>query len=149
MLVTIQAAVNSLHPVDCGKSSCVKGGAAGMLYFSLCLLALGTGGSKGSVPPHGADQFNQNDPTEAKSLPTYFNWLLFTTTIGAAFGVTFIVYVSTEIAWYKGFLIATVATFFGFIVFVIGKPFYRLKLPSGSPITRVSQVHPHLHPHEP
>lgn len=145
MLVTIQAATNSLHADACGKTSCVKGGAAVMLYVSLCLLALGAGGSKAAVPPLGADQFNPNDPIEAKSLPTYFNWLMLSTTIGAAFGVTFIVYVSTKVAWYKGFLIAAVATFVAFIIFISGKPFYRLQPPGDSPIITVVQVHLHLH----
>ncbi|KAJ0078896.1 hypothetical protein Patl1_24642 [Pistacia atlantica] len=140
VIVTIQAASNSLHADACGQTSCVKGGAAVMLYFSLCLLALGSGGSKGAVPPLGAEQFNENDPIEAKSLPTYFNWLLLSSTIGSTFGVTFIVYVSTEKAWYKGFLISTVATFVGFIVLIIGKPFYRLQLPGDSPIIRIAQV---------
>jgi peptide/histidine transporter 3/4 len=49
MMVTVQAFAKDMHPDPCGKSSCVKGGKASMFYTSLCLLALGAGGVKGSI----------------------------------------------------------------------------------------------------
>ncbi|GFY89121.1 major facilitator superfamily protein [Actinidia rufa] len=90
--MTIQAHDPRLLPNPCGKSSCVSGGKAAILYGSLCLLALGSGGVKGALPPLGADQFDKRDPREAKALGSYFNYLLFSTTIGAAIGVTVIVW---------------------------------------------------------
>lgn len=136
--MTIQAYSKDLHPKPVCKSSCVEGGMAFMLYASLCLLALGSGGVRGALPALGADQFNRKE--EAKSLATFFNGLMLSSTLGATIGVTFIVYVSTNVAWYWGFFISTIATFVGFAVLAIGKPFYRLQIPGDSPIIRIVQV---------
>ncbi|KAL2536902.1 Protein NRT1/PTR FAMILY 4.3 [Forsythia ovata] len=143
VMMTIQAHNGSLQPEACGMSSCVKGGIAVMFYASLCLLALGTGGVKGSLPPLGADQFDSKDPKESKALASYFNWLLLSSTIGSSIGVTVIVWVSTSSnnnGWWKGFLIITITTFIGYFFLVLGKPFYRLEAPGDSPIIRIAQV---------
>lgn len=87
-MLTIQAGLNNLHPDACGKSSCVKGGTAVMFYTSLCLLALGLGGVRGSMTAFGADQFDEKHPIEAKALASFFNWLLLSTTLGSVIGVT-------------------------------------------------------------
>ncbi|MED6209495.1 hypothetical protein PIB30_055257 [Stylosanthes scabra] len=140
VLVTIQAASKNLQPEACGKSSCVKGGIAVMFYISLCLLALGSGGVKGAMTTLGADQFDEKDPEEAKGLATYFNWLLLSTTLGSVVGVTGVVWVSTQKAWHLGFLIITVASFLGYLTLALGKPFYRIRPPSQSPVSRIAQV---------
>lgn len=44
-----------------------------MFYTSLCLLALGAGGVKGSLAALGADQFDEKDPKGTKALASYFN----------------------------------------------------------------------------
>ncbi|KAK8977852.1 hypothetical protein V6N11_000179 [Hibiscus sabdariffa] len=143
-LMTIQAYSKALQPAFCGgKPSCIHGGNAVMFYASLGLLALGSGGVKGALPALGGDQFDHRDPKEAKALARFFNWLLLSTTLGAAIGVTGIVYLTTEEhKWYWGFFISAVATFIGFIVLALGKPFYRLREPAidNSPITRIAQV---------
>ncbi|KAE8675472.1 hypothetical protein F3Y22_tig00111671pilonHSYRG00279 [Hibiscus syriacus] len=143
-LITIQAYFKDLQPAYCfGKPSCIHGGKAAMFYTSLGLLALGSGGVKGALPALGGDQFDHKDPKEAKALARFFNWLLLSTTLGAAVGVTGIVYLTTERnKWYWGFFISTVATFIGFCVLASGKPFYRLREPTvaNSPIIRIAQV---------
>ncbi|XP_057807470.1 protein NRT1/ PTR FAMILY 4.5-like [Salvia miltiorrhiza] len=145
-MLTIQAHSKDLLPSVCGigESSCIEGGKAVYFYATMFLLALGAGGFRGSFPALGADQFDENDPEEVKSLASYFNWLLLSIVGGASIGVTVIVWVSTNHPlrnnWWKGFLIVTIATFFGFIVLVLGKPFYRLKIPKHSPLVRIAQV---------
>ncbi|CAN4108311.1 unnamed protein product [Withania somnifera] len=139
VLITIQARDKSLQPV-CVVPNCISGGKAIFFYASLCCFALGCGGVKGALPALGADQFNQKDPKEAKALGRYFNLVLFSSVIGGALGVTFIVYVSTVKAWWKGFLISLIGTTLGFIVFAFGKPFFRFQTPAGSPLTRIFQV---------
>ncbi|RDX72444.1 Protein NRT1/ PTR FAMILY 4.6, partial [Mucuna pruriens] len=139
-MLTVQAASNHLHPEACGKSSCVQGGIAGMFYTSLCLLALGMGGVRGSMTAFGADQFDEKDPTEAKALASFFNWLLLSSTVGAITGVTGIVWVSTQKAWHWGFFIITIASSVGFVTLALGKPFYRIKIPGDSPTLRIAQV---------
>ncbi|XP_065854620.1 protein NRT1/ PTR FAMILY 4.6-like [Euphorbia lathyris] len=140
VLVTIQAHAKSLHPEYCGRPSCVEGRSAFMLYASLALLALGSGGVRGVLPSLGADQFDQSNPKEAKAIATYFNWLTLSTVIGASVGVTVIVWVSMNDAWYKGFMITTIATFVAIVALACGKPFYYLRKPGDSPIIRIAQV---------
>ncbi|CAN4110848.1 unnamed protein product [Withania somnifera] len=139
VLITIQAHYKSLQPV-CVVPNCISGGKAIFFYASLWCFALGSGGVKGALPALGADQFDQKDPKEAKALGRYFNFVLLSSVTGGAFGVTFIVYVSTVKAWWKGFLISSVGATLGFIVFTFGKPFFRLQTPAGSPLTRIFQV---------
>ncbi|KAF5960465.1 hypothetical protein HYC85_001674 [Camellia sinensis] len=93
VMMTIQAHDSKLKPSPYNKSTCVKGGIAVMFYASLYLLALGNGGVRGALAPLGADQFDHKDPKEAKALASYFNYLLLSTTVGAAVGVTIIVWV--------------------------------------------------------
>ncbi|CAK7340409.1 unnamed protein product [Dovyalis caffra] len=140
VLITIQAYSENMHPPACGKSSCVEGGIAFMLYFSLSLLALGAGGIRGALTSLGADQFNEKDPEEAKSLTSYFNWNALCAMLGSVVGVTAIVYVSMFHGWWKGFLVSTLASFLGFVVLASGKPFYRLRKPGDSPIIRIAKV---------
>lgn len=140
-MLTVQGGSDKLHPEACGKSSCVKGGTAVMFYTSLCLLALGIGGVRGSMTPFGADQFNEKDPNEVKALASFFNWLLLSSTIGAITGVTGVVWVSTQRAWHWGFFIITIASSIGFVTFALGKPFYRIKNPGDSPTLRIAQVY--------
>ncbi|KAF9681434.1 hypothetical protein SADUNF_Sadunf05G0001100 [Salix dunnii] len=140
VLITIQAHAKKMHPPACGKESCVEGGIEFMLYFSLSLLALGTGGVRGALPALGADQFNEKDPEEAKALASYFNWMTLSTVVGAVVGVTGIVNLSMFHGWWKGFLVSTVGTFIGFVILVSGKPFYHLRQPGDSPLLRIAQV---------
>ncbi|KAL4352968.1 hypothetical protein GQ457_06G021870 [Hibiscus cannabinus] len=140
----VLASSKEFQPTFCGgKSSCIQGGKALMLYASLGLLALGSGGVKGALPALGGEQFDHKDPKEAKALARFFNWLLLSTTLGAGVGVTGIVYLTTEKhKWYWGFFISTVATFIGFVVLALGKPFYHLRQPTiaNSPFMRIAQV---------
>ncbi|KAG7020837.1 Protein NRT1/ PTR FAMILY 4.5, partial [Cucurbita argyrosperma subsp. argyrosperma] len=140
VIVTVQAYSHDLLPkADCPKD-CVRGRIAFVFYTSLYLLAIGSGGVRGALPALGADQFNQKDPKEAKALATFFNCLLLSVVIGAAVGVTMIVWVAVNKAWYWGFFISALATAVGFIVFALGKPFYRLHVPGQSPLLRIIQI---------
>lgn len=141
--MTIQAHTASLLPEPCGKASCVEGGVAVYFYTTLSLLALGMSGVKGSLIPLGADQFDPKDSKEARSLASYFNWVMLSVVSGGIVGVTVIVWISTNKNnhnWWKGFLITAVVTFLGFVFLSLGKPFYRLHVPNGdnSPILRVA-----------
>ncbi|KAM7513613.1 hypothetical protein LguiA_003196 [Lonicera macranthoides] len=140
-MITIQSYTKSLQPLPCGpKASCIKGGQAFMFYVSLCMLALGAGGVKGSLAALGADQFDRDDPKEAKSLASYFNWYQMSVTVGSLIGVTGVVWVSMNKEWYWGFLIGLLAAFLGFLSLAAGKPFYRIKPLGTSPIVKIAQV---------
>ncbi|XP_075477079.1 protein NRT1/ PTR FAMILY 4.5-like [Primulina tabacum] len=142
-MMTIQAHGDNLLPKPCGKSSCIRGGIAVYFYTSLCILALGIGGVKGSLPALGADQFDAKNPKEAKGLASYFNWLLLSSVVGSSIGVTVIVWFATNKNnqnWWKGFLTCAIGSSVGFIFLAVGKPFYRLQVPRESPLVRIIQV---------
>ncbi|KAK9136509.1 hypothetical protein Sjap_007103 [Stephania japonica] len=146
ILVTIQAHFHKLQPDPCANSHCLHGTKALMFYISLCLLALGCGGVKGSLPALGGDQFmnhkhQYHQKAGNKSLASFFSWLLLSTTIGAVIGVTVIVWVSMNKGWDSGFFIITLAASLGYIILALGKPYYRIVPPGeDTPILRVIQV---------
>ncbi|GER43584.1 major facilitator superfamily protein [Striga asiatica] len=152
-MMAIQAHTARLLPEPCGKSSCVKNGVAVYFYSTMCLLALGIGGLRGSLPAFGADQFDPKDPKEGKGLASYFNWLLLSSVTGGSIGATVVVWVATNKSnqnWWKGFLIAAVGTFVGLVFLVAGKPFYRLHVPRDSPVIVVALKNGRLpHPESP
>ncbi|KAK8493500.1 hypothetical protein V6N12_024887 [Hibiscus sabdariffa] len=139
-MVTIQAYSKDLQPDITCKKGCVKGKIALMFYGSLSLLAIGTGGVKGALPALGADQFDSKDPKGAKQLGSYFNWYMLSTTFGAMIGVSFVVWVSTNEAWYWGFFMGTMAAIVGFIAIALGKPFYHYPPLGNSPLLTIAQV---------
>ncbi|XP_068659707.1 protein NRT1/ PTR FAMILY 4.5-like [Aristolochia californica] len=137
MMLTIQARYKSLQPSPCVAPPCIKGRDALFLYSTLGLIAIGSGGARGSLPAMGADQF---DPNDRKRISTYFNYLLLSVTLGATVGVTAIVKISRDSGWDMGFFISTVCLFVGLAVLALGKPFYRVRVPGNSPIIRVLRV---------
>lgn len=140
MLLIIQSHYSELQPEACGKYSCVDGTKALLFYASIFFAALGGGGVRGSVPALGADQFDQDDPKQSKHIASFFNWLLFSITVGACIGVTVIVWVNTNRGWDSGFIISMVCSFFGFCLVSLGKPYYRVRMPGESVLLRVLQV---------
>ncbi|PNX74384.1 putative peptide/nitrate transporter [Trifolium pratense] len=129
-----------LQPELCGEQSCLHGKKALLFYASIYLLALGGGGIRGCVPALGADQFDDKIPKERIQLASFFNWFLFSITIGASLGVTFVVYVSTEYAWYKGFLISLSCSAAALVCIFSGKRLYRTRIPGESPLLSILQV---------
>ncbi|XP_039004846.1 protein NRT1/ PTR FAMILY 4.5-like, partial [Hibiscus syriacus] len=136
----IQAYSKDLQPDITCQKGCVKGKVAVMFYGSLLILSIGTGGVKGALPALGADQFDHKDPKEAKQLGSYFNWYMLSTTFGAMVGVSFVVWVSINEAWYWGFFMGTMAAIVGFIAIGLGKPFYHYPPLGNSPLLRIAQV---------
>ncbi|XP_030475893.1 protein NRT1/ PTR FAMILY 4.5-like [Syzygium oleosum] len=140
LLVIIQSHYKNLQPAPCAESSCVHGSKALLFYMSICFMGLGGGGIRGSIPALGADQFDHRNPKERKDIASFFNWFLLSITIGATLGVTFVVYLSTEVRWDVGFAVSLCCVFFGIVFVALGKRFYRVRVPGESPLLRVVQV---------
>ncbi|KAF9610863.1 hypothetical protein IFM89_025325 [Coptis chinensis] len=104
-LLTVQAHSTLLRPFPCKDvapgSQCEAAdyGQVAVLLSGLYLVALGTGGVKAGLPSLGADQFDEKDPKETGLLSSFFNWLLFSLTIGATIGVIFVVRISSNQGW--------------------------------------------------
>nr|GEW40755.1 protein NRT1/ PTR FAMILY 4.5-like [Tanacetum cinerariifolium] len=144
-LLAVQARFQQLRPILCNASlgnvcEQAESGHEAILFTGLYLIAFGTGGIKAALPSLGAEQFDQSDPKEAESLASFFNWFLFSVTTGAVFGVTFVVWISSNQGWDWGFGICSVAVLVSALFLLMGKSMYRNYVPKGSPISRILQV---------
>ncbi|KAK6924959.1 Proton-dependent oligopeptide transporter family [Dillenia turbinata] len=146
LILTIQAHIPSLKPPACApayaSTPCqeIDGGKAAMLFSGLYLVALGVGGIKGSLPAHGADQFDETSPNGRKQRSTFFNYYVFSLSSGALIAVTFVVWIEDNKGWQWGFGISTAAILLSIPIFMLGSTTYRTKVPIGSPITTIFKV---------
>lgn len=144
IILTVQARSASLRPPECNPPNIpcqqVDGGKAAMLFLGLYLVALGVGGIKGSLPPHGAEQFNDTSPRGRKQRSTFFNYFVFCLSCGALIAVTLVVWIEDNKGWEWGFGISTIAILLSIPIFLAGSSFYRNKIPSGSPLTTICKV---------
>ncbi|KAI3824976.1 hypothetical protein L1987_06450 [Smallanthus sonchifolius] len=146
VILTIQARSSSLKPPKCNPKGAtvpceqVHGVKAAMLFSGLYLVALGVGGIKGSLPAHGAEQFDENTIKGRKQRSTFFNYFVFCLAFGALIAVTFVIWIEDNKGWEWGFGISTLTILLSIPVFLAGSAFYRNKIPSGSPLTTIFMV---------
>jgi len=142
LLLTLSVSLSALKPPDQCDGICSKATPTqiGVFFSSLYLISLGTGGIKPSLQAFGADQFDEEDKTEMLQRSSFFNLWYFGVLNGLLLAVTVIAYVEDNVSWGLGFGIVTVAMAMACVVFLYGTPFYRHKLPGGSPITSIAQV---------
>jgi len=148
VILTVQARTPHLMPPPCATTATgapapcapVSGPRKAMLFAGLYLTALGVGGIKGSLPSHGAEQFDEHAPRGRKARSTFFNYFVFCLSCGALVAVTFAVWVEDNRGWQWGFGIATIAILFSVPVFAAGSGLYRNKVPTGSPLTTIARV---------
>ncbi|XP_022151070.1 protein NRT1/ PTR FAMILY 4.6 [Momordica charantia] len=142
-ILLIQAKSPSLMPPPCDHGAVCQeasGGRAAMLFVGLYLVALGVGGIKGSLPSHGAEQFDDSTPQGRKKRSTFFNYFVFCLSCGGLIAVTLVVWLEDNKGWEWGFGIAMLSIFLSILVFFAGSPLYRNKVPNGSPFTTISKV---------
>ncbi|XP_022956845.1 protein NRT1/ PTR FAMILY 4.6-like [Cucurbita moschata] len=146
-VLLIQAKIPSLMPPPCYRHAnhgtmCqeASGGKEAMLFAGLYLVALGVGGIKGSLPSHGAEQFDDSTPHGRKRRSSFFNYFVFCLSCGGLIAVTLVVWVEDNKGWEWGFGIAMLSIVLSMIVFFAGSPLYRNKIPNGSPFTTISKV---------
>jgi len=138
VILAVQAKSASLKPPPCNQADptavCqeVSGRQAAMLFAGLYLVALGVGGIKGSLPSHGAEQFDDTTPQGRKQRSTFFNYFVFCLSCGGLIAVTLVVLVEDNKGWQWGFGISTLAIFLSIPIFLAGSAIYRNKIPSGS-----------------
>lgn len=147
MILTIQAHIASLQPPPCPHTELsnvpctgVTGGKAAVLFIGLYLVALGVGGIKGSLPSHGAEQFDENTKGGRKKRSTFFNYYVFCLSCGALVAVTFVVWIEDNIGWQWGFGVSTLTILLAVPIFLLGSATYRIKVPAGSPLTTIFKV---------
>ncbi|XP_031501931.1 protein NRT1/ PTR FAMILY 5.2-like isoform X1 [Nymphaea colorata] len=144
-LLTLVVSLPSLRPPSCPGSSqgCDPRASKfqiGIFYTALYVLAVGTGGTKPNISTMGADQFDDFDPAERAQKLSFFNWWMFSIFFGTLFANAFLVYIQDNVGWTIGYGLPTVGLMISLLVFLAGTPFYRHKLPSGSPFAKIARV---------
>ncbi|EXB53513.1 Peptide transporter [Morus notabilis] len=146
-LLTLAVSVPALKPPSCGHgikdADCTKEAShfkKGIFYCALYIIALGTGGTKPNISTMGADQFDDFEPKERAQKLSFFNWWMFSIFFGTLFSNTFLVYIQDNVGWALGYGLPTVGLAVSISVFLVGTKFYRHKLPTGSPLTRIVKV---------
>ncbi|KAF8400088.1 hypothetical protein HHK36_015963 [Tetracentron sinense] len=110
------------------------------LYTFLYVTGFGAAGIRPCVSSFGADQFDEKSRDYKSHLDSFFNFFYLSVTIGAIVAFTIVVYIQMEHGWGLAFGSLAIAMGISNMVFFIGTPLYRHRLPGGSPLTRVAQV---------
>lgn len=141
--LTVSAVLPKLRPPPCKSGEACEeadSGQLAVLYISLLLSALGSGGYRPCIVSFGADQFDENNPKEKVTTWKFFNWYYFCMGVSILLANTVIVYIQDNVGWGWGLGIPTIAMFVSILAFIFGYPMYRKLDPSGSPFTRLVQV---------
>ncbi|KAL3609580.1 hypothetical protein D5086_000600 [Populus alba] len=113
-----------------------------MLYLNTVLYVTGFGaaGIRPCVSSFGADQFDERGENYKSHLDRFFNFFYLSVTIGAIVAFTLVVYIQMKHGWGSAFGSLAIAMGMSNLLFFVGTPLYRHRLPGGSPLTRVAQV---------
>ncbi|GKV19102.1 hypothetical protein SLEP1_g29399 [Rubroshorea leprosula] len=144
-LLTLSVSLPSLKPPPCTQSNvedCKKASTLQLAAFfgALYILAVGTGGTKPNISTIGADQFDDFHPKEKAHKLSFFNWWMFSIFFGTLFANTVLVYIQDNVGWTLGYGLPTLGLLISIVIFLAGTPFYRHRVPSGSPFTRMARV---------
>lgn len=110
------------------------------LYVVLYVTAFGAAGIRPCVSSFGADQFDERSRDYKEHLDRFFNFFYLSVTVGAIVAFTAVVYIQIKHGWGSAFGALAIAMGMSNLVFFLGTPLYRHRLPGGSPLTRVAQV---------
>ncbi|XP_057850671.1 protein NRT1/ PTR FAMILY 7.2 isoform X1 [Cryptomeria japonica] len=144
VLLALSSQLLLLKPSGCGDGTlnCENGtpAAVGLFYLSIYLVALGNGGYQPSIATFGADQFDEEDETEAKLKVAFFSWFYLAFNLGSLFSNTVLGYFENNGMWPLGFWVSALAAMISMVVFLFGTPRYRHHIPGGNPLPRIGQV---------
>lgn len=147
--ITLCATVHIFTPnqSDCDRLSILLGNCEQpkqwqmvYLYTVLYLTGFGAAGIRPCVSSFGADQFDERSRDYKVHLDRFFNFFYLSVTIGAIVAFTMVVYIQMKYGWGSAFGALAIAMAMSNLVFFIGTPLYRHRLPGGSPLTRIAQV---------
>ncbi|XP_024962125.1 protein NRT1/ PTR FAMILY 6.1 isoform X2 [Cynara cardunculus var. scolymus] len=110
------------------------------LYAVLYVTGFGAAGIRPCVSSFGADQFDERSRDYNSNLDRFFNFFYLSVTLGAIVAFTAVVYIQMKHGWGFAFGALAIAMGISNVVFFLGTPLYRHRLPGGSPLTRVAQV---------
>ncbi|XP_060168878.1 protein NRT1/ PTR FAMILY 2.6-like [Lycium barbarum] len=140
LLLLLTATIDVLRPPACndGSSLCASPSKHQytVLYVAMVLASLGVAGTRYTIAPMGANQFDK-----PKHQAIFFNWYIFAFYTSFAVSTTAIVYVEDNVSWAWGFGISMACNILGLVMFLAGKRFYRrVKEQGGSPFVNLARV---------
>ncbi|TVU28110.1 hypothetical protein EJB05_19619 [Eragrostis curvula] len=115
-------------------------GAQTVAFAGLYLVAIGSGGVRSSLLPFGAEQFDDDNAADRESKASFFSWFYLCVDFGMIVSGLFIVWVQQNVSWGLGFGIATACIALAFGAFLLATPMYKRRMPTGTPLKRLSQV---------
>ncbi|KAL0330532.1 UNVERIFIED_CONTAM: protein NRT1/ PTR FAMILY 6.2 [Sesamum radiatum] len=145
-MLAVSTRLPQFRPPPCHAQSttiCAQASASqmAMLYASLYVIAVGTGGLKSSVSGFGTDQFDENDDKEKQEMNLFFGRFFFLVSLGTMMAVTVLVYVQDEVGRCLGYGICTISMLIAILIFLAGSQKYRYKkTSSGSTLIHIFQV---------
>ncbi|KAL3636498.1 hypothetical protein CASFOL_018797 [Castilleja foliolosa] len=140
ILLTMSRAIPGLKA--CGKETCTEPRKTHEILFFLAIymISIATGGHKPALESFGADQFDDDHRLEREKKMSFFNWWNSGLCAGLLLSSTVIVYIQEHVGWPAADITLTVVVTFTVVIFLIGRPFYRYREPTGSPFTPLVQV---------
>lgn len=111
-----------------------------IFFTAMYLISISTGGHKPSLESFGADQFDDDHPTERRLKFSFFNWWNLGLCSGLLLGVTVIVYLEDTLGYGLATITLTFTMLLSLFIFLLGRPFYRFRIPQGSPLAPLFQT---------
>ncbi|XP_076927180.1 protein NRT1/ PTR FAMILY 2.11-like [Bidens hawaiensis] len=142
LVLTLTAAIKTLHPRHCVDTFCAGATPWQMVFLlgGFIFLTIGASGIRPCNLAFSADQFNPHTESGQQGIASFFNWYYFTFTFAMMVSLTIIVYVQANINWAIGLAIPTLLMFLSCVVFFVGTKIYVIVRPVGSPLTNNFQV---------
>ncbi|XP_073011559.1 protein NRT1/ PTR FAMILY 8.3-like [Typha latifolia] len=141
ILITLSAltltSTSSLSEVNSSQTS--SGTKKTLFFFGLYLVSFGSG-VRSVVLPFGAEQFNDEKPTDRERKRSYFSYFYICFIFGGIASGTLIVWIQENIDWALGYGISTLCIILALGGFLLGTPTYHLRTPNGSPLKSICQV---------
>lgn len=141
--ITISAVVPALRPPPClTQVSCKEASSLQLciLYISLLLTAIGSGGIRPCIMTFAANQIDMTKTRVEARKWNFFNWYYLSLGVASLIALTVIVYIQDNVGWGWGLGIPTIMMALSISAFVLGSPLYKKMKPAGSPFIRLVQV---------
>ncbi|CAA3002129.1 NRT1 PTR FAMILY [Olea europaea subsp. europaea] len=140
LLLTMSRLVPGLKPCDSGLCHEPYKVHEVVFFIAVYLISIATGGHKPSLESFGANQFDDDHPEERKKKMSFFNWWNSGLCCGLLLGVTVIVYIQDQVSWAAADITLSAVMASTIAIFCMGRPFYRYRKATGSPLTPMLQV---------
>lgn len=96
-----------------------------VLYSSFALISIGAGCVRPCSIAFGADQVdNKENPDNARTLDSFFNWYYASTGLSTILALTLVVYIQDQFGWRVGFGVPATLMVLSLVAFLIGSPLY-------------------------